>query len=495
MQERLAQTGWLMQPMRMEMGLWRPVFSENGADLSLQLASVAYTLEMAPWREAGWKDISYLIDNSLFTGEETNGTGVMGEYKQFMARLKLKGANLLGQVLGTVRNREESDTCKAVVMCRKDECGRYLVALGFMGTGRRLYDWMANFRIADEQGMHMGCLQLTRHFEEKMPEILFPETARELGLEKLTLQDIFQECTRPDSRFKLWLSGHSQGGAVMQLFAYRAILEGVMHQHLIGYSFAAPSVMYHSGSMNLASVPLFHLVSTDDLTPRVGARLHIGTCLSFRPTEEMRRACYGKAWEDRHFRQVFSLVQRVRCNRDALLFLLALIHRMEQLSDLAAVQAISEILGRLLPDKMLGLLGGRVDEALRGFAQFVERKFALSTGDEPLPEGLLAVWEGHMERLMQAMGPRQFVKYLLQVLAIPHRMRRKDSYGATTPAYAYAVEKETEGLQGCIMPQYAPVDGRQRQVLRQQRRRPQGRFGYAMRRNSEANRRKSIVRS
>lgn len=491
MQEKLEHTGWLMLPMRMENGWKQAVFTGSGASLSLQLASVAYTLEMGPWREAGWKDISYQIDNSLFTGEDVNGPGMRGEYKQFMARLKLKSANLLGQVLGTVRNREESDTCKAVVMCRKDESGRYLVALGFMGTGRRFHDWMANFRIADEQGMHMGCLQLTRHFEEKMPEILFPETAKELGLEKLTLMDIMQECKRPDSRFKLWLSGHSQGGAVMQVFAYRAMEEGLLQQNLIGYSFAAPSVMYKTGCMNLRSVPLFHIMNDDDLTPRIGARLHIGTCLSFHPTEEMRKACYGKVWEDERFRQVFSLVQRVRNNRDALLFLLALIRRMEQLSDWAAVQAVSEILGRYLPDKMLGLLGGRMDEGLRTLGRFVERKYYQSGGSRHLPEGVLAVWEEHMDRLMNAMGARPFVKCLLQVLGIPHRMRRKDSYGATIPVYAYVVERQLDRLQGCIMPRYALTDGDQRQRLRQDRRRPQGRFGNALRRSIAAGRRRN----
>ena len=281
----------LMQPMKTEYARQMAVPNQAAAALSLQLASLAYTLDLDPWREDGWQDVSYHIDNKLLSGDAANASGglsgVISEYRQFMSRFKARSTNIINQVLGTVRNREESDTCKAVVMIKKAGLNRYLVAIGFMGTGKRVYDWLANIRIHNEEGMHQGTLQLTRRFEENLPEIVFPETARELGLEKLTLQDILQECRRTDSRFKIWMAGHSQGGGVMQLFAYRMISGGVLRSNMIGYGFASPSVLFGNSKMDVQSLPLFHLINEDDLVPRLGARVHVGQCLLYRPTMEM----------------------------------------------------------------------------------------------------------------------------------------------------------------------------------------------------------------
>lgn len=490
MQEDLKNTGALLMPMKTEHGLQQPAFSCEGAYLSLQLASLAYTLDTAPWRENGWRDMSYHIDNSLWTGEEVNGGGMLGEYRQLLARFKAKTTNWLGQVMGTVRNREESDTCKAVVMCRKDGSGKYVVAIGFMGTGKRFYDWISNFRIAEQEGMHQGCLQLTRHFEESLSHILFPETAKELSLNKLTLQDILTECRQSGSRFKIWLAGHSQGGAVMQLFAYRAIANGVLRSNLIGYGFASPSVMYKTGNVDLRSIPLFHLLNADDLTTRVGARLHIGRCLNDTPMEEMRKTCYGKANEDASFREMMLLIRCVRNNLDAMLFLIALLNRLQKLSDSVMVAAVSEILGRFMPEKLLGMLGGRMEDMLSMARRFVERNYYRSTGSRYLPQGIVAVWEGRIGRMMETMGARQFVKYLLQVLGIPHRMRMKESYGDALPAYAYMVERDMQHLKTVIMPCYLMSDGRQRLDLRMNRRHPFGRLGRGRRRSFAEKKRK-----
>ena len=43
--------------------------------------------------------------------------------------------------------------------------------------------------------------------------------ARELGVEKWTLGNILEEATHQKSRFTLWITGHSQGGAVMQVLS------------------------------------------------------------------------------------------------------------------------------------------------------------------------------------------------------------------------------------------------------------------------------------
>lgn len=481
----------LMQPMKTEYGRRMAVPSREAAALSLQLASLAYTLQLDPWREDGWQDVSYHIDNKLLSGEAANRSGglsgMISEYRQFMSRFKAKSTNLVGQVLGTVRNREESDTCKAVVMIKKAGQERYLVAIGFMGTGKRVYDWLANIRIHNEDGMHQGTLQLTRRFEENLPEIVFPETARELGVARLTLQDILQECRRTDSRFKIWMAGHSQGGGVMQLFGYRMISRGVLRSNMIGYGFASPSVLFGNSRIDVQGVPIFHLINEDDLVPRLGAQVHVGQCLLCRPTQDMRDACYGGVWQSHAYAAAFRLIRRVRNTEDVMVLLMALCRALQQLSDEATVQAASELLGRFLPDRMVNLLGGQMDQGLQALQRYVERNYRQAAGKAQLPEGHILVFQRAMMAEMDTNGPRVFVKCLLQVMGIPHRLRHQAVHGEAVPAYAYLTEEGYSLLRKGITARYPSVPYR----FPAERKRPMGRFAYAMRRQPRPVKRKT----
>ena len=484
--EKTVDINVLMQPMKTEYGRQTAALSKDAARFSLQLASLAYTLDLDAWRADGWQDVSYHIDNKLLSGEAANGTGglsgMISEYRQFMSRLKAKSTNIINQVMGTVRNREESDTCKAVVMMKKAGPNRYLVAIGFMGTGKRVYDWLANIRIHNEEGMHQGTLQLTRRFEENLQDIIFPQTARELGLEKLTLQDILQECRRTDSRFKIWMAGHSQGGGVMQLFAYRAVSRGVLRSNMIGYGFASPSVLFGNSKMDVQSMPLFHVINEDDLVPRLGARVHVGQCLLYRPTADMRQACYGKVWKSEAYEAAFGLVQRVRHTEDVMALVMALCSALQQLSDEATVQAASELLGRFLPERMVSLLGGQMDQGLQALQRYVERNYRQATGKEELPAGKITVFRNAIMAEMETYGTRVFVKCLLQVMGIPHRLRYQAVHGEAVPAYAYLTDEGFFGLRKGISAQYPSIPYRQAV----KRKRPRGRFSYALRREMKA---------
>ena len=94
-------------------------------------------------------------------------------------------------------------------MGKKIDHEKYVIAIGFMGTGARAYDWLSNFRFELDEGAHRGFMQLTRHYMSHSTEIYFPEIAQELGLQNLTLFDIINECTKAESRFLLWMSGYS----------------------------------------------------------------------------------------------------------------------------------------------------------------------------------------------------------------------------------------------------------------------------------------------
>ncbi|MEG2317010.1 MAG: hypothetical protein RSC91_12360, partial [Clostridia bacterium] len=279
----------------------RPPFSREAAERSLELANMAYTLDIDPWVEAGWNDFSIQIDNVLQSGV-THGESASGErmrnalntWKLIRAKAALNARNPVSQVLSALRQRERSDTIKAVCMMHPLPDGQYLLAIGFMGTGRRFYDWISNFRFTTEEGFHKGFHQLCRYFEESAESIVFPETAAELGLEKLTLNEVLAEMRSGSSRFRLWMAGHSQGAAVMQVFTHRLMTDwGVQVQNMVGYGFASPTVATGRLAYDPAAYPLYHLLNSDDMVTRMGAVLHLGLCLQYQANDAFRATTYG----------------------------------------------------------------------------------------------------------------------------------------------------------------------------------------------------------
>ena len=418
----------LCMPWEENLGLAQPVFSREAALLSFELAASAYDLNLDAWREAGWRDFSFQVDNTLLTGQNVNGapggglSAVISDYFRYLTRARLKRVNPISQLRGALRQREGSDTCKAVVMLHPLSGGRYMVAVGFMGTGKRIYDWFSNFRLNREEGMHAGFLQLTKEFEKNAEEICFPETAQELKMDKLTLSDILAECRRPGSRFRLWMAGHSQGGAIMQLFAYREIRRGFLRQNMIGYGFASPSAVYARMNCDTGSFPLLHILNADDIFPRMGAAMHIGRCRVMYPDEKMRAACYQPVWQDELFRQVHRLLRGVTDSGGAFLLVWAMLLALEDVPADSAMAALNGLAGSLVPEMLLSALGSRREDILLALAQRVAKGYRLATDGRTPPIDTMRVLRGRVAALILRYGGAKFAKTALSCLGASHKL-------------------------------------------------------------------------
>ena len=419
----------LCMPWQSINGLLQPAFSQEAALLSLEFAATAYDMETESWEKAGWHDFSYQIDNTLLTGpavnRESSGVidGVMSEYYQQLAKSRLKRQNPISQIRGTLRQREVSDTCKAIVMLHPLLGGQYLVAIGFMGTGKRVYDWISNFRVSHAERMHAGFLQLTRQFEANCSAIEFPETARELKLDKLTLTDVLQECRKPRSRFRLWMAGHSQGGAIMQIFAFHAIQQGLLRQNMLGYTFASPSVIYDHPPCDLNAFPLFHIINADDVFPRTGAFLHIGRCRVFYPDEAMRRRCYGSKLDKPEFRAFLALTRNVTSSGDAFLLVMSMLLAVQDLGQEEAMAALNGMIGSLIPQKIVSAVSGRGEDLLRALTQRVKQGYILASQRDEPPEPTLAMLKSRASELLNMYGGKAFSLAFLSAIALPHKLR------------------------------------------------------------------------
>lgn len=437
----------LLQPWTQDpWGRLRPPVSMQAMRLSAELATAAYAMAAEEWIAAGWQDVTIQVDGRL-TPLSSGDSRLTARWKKHRVHARIRGSNPVSQVVGALRQRESSTTGKALVMIRPAPDGRYVVAIGFMGTGRRFYDWFSNFRVATPEGVHKGFAQLTTQFEENEDRIEFPETAAALGLEKLTLRHVLEDMKRPDSRFLLWLTGHSQGSALMQVYAHRKIMNaGVLPANVVGYGFASPTVMTGTAVAQPEAYPLYHVNNSDDLVSRCGAQVHLGVCLTYTADEALRRQCY--AWpRDRASVEARRIARgSVRCMTDTPSCIVQGLAYLKQLEGVSA----SEIAAMLGLDSPLNALLNVTDaqEVLAGVIRRVERAYQSITGAPPDAEMLAQAMDGVRQGIEQV-GLKRYTDALRQLIRWPHHIRSQRAPGYLA-AYAYIVRQEADRLSPSI---------------------------------------------
>lgn len=456
----LGSTAPLVEPWQIVNGQRFPRFSREAASLSLALAHAAYTMDMDAWREAGWRDLTFQIDNKLYSGGVKNEEGhflheALADWVEYLARNKAKRAGLLSQYRGTLRQREAADTCKAVVMIHKALGGRYVVAIGFMGTGKRIYDWISNFRLENEAGLHQGFRQLTDEFIGKSDEISFPMTAAELGLGKLTLKDIFNECKSTGSRFSLWMAGHSQGGAIMQVLMYHLVMNGVRRSNLLGYGFASPSVVYGSLRCDLTGFPVYHIISSDDVTPRIGAVSHIGRCRVMNVDDAMARRCYLNLMDDAAFFDILRMMRTVRCTSDAAVWMVGFLRSVRELPPEDLELVYRGLFRIFMNDRLYDLLSERLYDLMACLIRKAEDHCKSILGVDSLPSANLMRYDRVCGDLIRKYGAPEFIRALLCALARPHKIRTEHPEEGEPP-YQYMVLNRLGDIKDVIFSGNAP---------------------------------------
>ncbi|MDD3337078.1 MAG: hypothetical protein PHI98_16470 [Eubacteriales bacterium] len=435
----------------------RPPFSHRAAELSLELAQMSYSLDIEPWREAGWNDFSIQIDDTLQSGlthgESATGErmqAIMNAWKLHRAKTTLREANPVAQIMSAMRQKERSDTIKAVCMMHSLDGGKYLLAIGFMGTGKRLYDWISNFRFTTEEGFHKGFYQLCTYFEQGAEQIVFPATAQALGLEKLTLGEVLSEMGSANSRFRLWMAGHSQGGAVMQVFTHRLLTQwGVQPQNIVGYGFASPTVATGAFVYDPASYPLYHILNSDDMVPRMGALVHLGLCMNYPADDEIRKATYDLSALpiDAAVRDALEPYSRKFNDvRDFLVYGAAFIKVLaEEKGEETLLSWMEKPWSLPFVDRVLSRAGDKAMDWTSSFERYMRQSYQDLTG-EAMEEATVALLAEQMRPLVRDIPFRRLMGGLASYIVPPHHIACRNGDGA----YAYIVKKDLDALQPFI---------------------------------------------
>lgn len=401
-------------------GIPRPPVNEAVLERSVLLAASAYDLAAEPWTAAGWQDVTAMVDGEL---TPLNMVTERGHKRLSRLRDKLHGMNPLMQMMGTVMNMGESGTCKAMIMAHPPVEGKVLIAISFMGTGERVFDWISNFRMMAEDGMHQGFLELCRQVEEKEKDITFPGLAKSLGMEKLTLHDVLQDMHRPESPFELWMCGHSQGGAVMQVYTFRKMREGVLPAHMRGYGFASPTVMVGDRVADPSAYPLWHVINEDDIVPRVGAQVHLGVVLSFRPDSAFRKEVYR--WREDETAQtsrkaVWRILRHIRDTGSSLTISLAYA---QALGDRNAADFFTGVgslgLFQGVFQRVMTAADNRVDAMVRFFTRHCAKRYESILG-VPMDMDEVEKWRGVIHYQLSRLGVKPFGEALAELLHFSH---------------------------------------------------------------------------
>ena len=434
--------------------------SREAARFGLELAQFAYDFNAAPWLAAGWTDISMQVDKRLLSGVRSPADEagwrqmLLNTVVPRLARGLTLFSNPIAEIRGAVKQDVLPETGKAVTMVLALPQGRFIVAVGFMGTGRRPQDWVSNMRFTHPDGLHEGFLALAQQYEQNAEDIRFPSVAQALGMERFTMKDVLSECGKEDSRFRLVLAGHSQGAAVLQVWAYRRMLEGVRREHIAGFGYASPMVAAGL-AMHGMDCPLTHFLSSDDVFTRMGLSGHIGHCVSLQADDSFRQMVYGKAMKEPLFREMLDIFQSQQGTSDGLTLCLGFLEALSRRPHKVIATALAVFF-----DSTLLELTPATEEWLRRLMRFsldsFQRYYREATGAEP-DAAAVASARARVEALMSKHGAVAFSRMLVRALYLTHSLVNTEPGRADLAPYSYMVVRAFSELQPCeILP--APAD-------------------------------------
>lgn len=452
-----AVEGVFSPPQKNAWGRAMPPFDPVLLRLSAEMAAATYDLEVERFFDAGWMDCTFQAENRLFDAID----GRYGEWRPAQAirrgirMKKARGAMRfsLGDVLRGVRQLVATDTGKVVTMAHEASDGRFVIAISFMGTSRKFYDWVTNLKMTCKNGLHEGFSQVARQLMENAERISYPQVAHALGREKLTLLDVVNLCATEDSPVRLLVCGHSQGGASAQAYVHLLMEEqGAMAENLLGYTFAAPTVAGLGFAGAPDAYPIYNVVNAEDFVPRMGAYMRLGVDMVFVPDEAFRSAYYGCAPDEdaayareRARRLMGAMVDTPTIMEGVTALCRAMQNMPDQRMAERTLGALNAGLKYLTP--AMASLGLTATDIMRLF----ERQLTLSyrgVTDQNLDEERVQTLEREIMDLVGEIGPEAFTKAFGEVTLSPHGITQGE--GRPVPPYIAMVQRHVDSLRACI---------------------------------------------
>ena len=236
------------------------------------------------------------------------------------------------------------------------------------------------------------------------------------------------------SRFRLWMAGHSQGGAVMQVFCHRLMTDwGVLAQNMTGYGFASPTVATGRLVHDPAAYPLYHILNSDDMVPRMGALLHLGLCLEYPADDDFRDRCYDLSPLPADVAARLALAPYQRAMVDTPTILMYGTAFFQCMAEEKGEEGLGSLLDRkwAIPavDRMLQAAGGKAMDLLDRLIENAQNGHVALTG-QPMDEQALAALRDRMRPVVHAFPFRRLMGAVLAYCMPPHHLVHRQQDGA-----------------------------------------------------------------
>ncbi len=389
-----------------EWGFQRNRYSRELAIRSLAFSKASYNMHIKPFIMDGWLDYT-LIHEGKIRATEDDWNSQPSAARQFVS---------------TVRQIVASQSAKAVVMGRPTSDGRAVINITFTGT-KHAPDWLNNIKVGVSNRLHRGFYELASQFDTVMNKIRLDRLAAVLGLEKLTLPDIIAEARKPDSRYKLWITGHSQGGALTQVYiAEFLIARGVLPSHIFGYSFASPSVATTEYCADPGDFPVYNILNDDDFAGRVGSAVRLGVDLHYVPDRDFREANYAGYREPRTKAEFDDILKLCYWMTDSFKFGEYMIAMTTFATEYPVAKSILEWIGETpVLRKLYAAFRDKADipQAIHDRMYGMLRKPYMDVGGTPPSEEHILKVRAFLETLYRKWGSECLMDYMFETHKIP----------------------------------------------------------------------------
>lgn len=248
------------------------IIDKSSILLCQQLCELSYKPDLEVLNELGFFDVNLHTDNKLEYEKQNKHAGII---KQVVALVSKTAAKRLNAIFTAKKHKN-----------------KYIILISIAGS-INFVDWNINMGMQIENGFHRGFYNSSKYILEIAKSVSFPELASELGLENLTLQDIFDECKMPRSKFFILVTGHSKGAALMQCLISLLVNDNFLHTaNVLGVGFASPRVVNRQYLPIPRQLPIINILNDEDVITKIASVGHLGYCINYYPDTEMRNACY-----------------------------------------------------------------------------------------------------------------------------------------------------------------------------------------------------------
>lgn len=402
-------------------GVYRRPYVPALARMSAELSADVYGLDIQPWMDAGFEDCTFVVEGRvvlLDRDRDTRIAAIEAEWRRYRARARMKGIRPVEDLLRATRQLYVTDMGKTIIMTKTLADGKVVVALSFMGTTEKFFDWFTNFKVKDKEGMHFGFRELAIQFDKQANKVMLPSVSSHEEETAYTLADVLEEAKLHPDQYIFWISGHSQGGALVQTYVHLLLEKGVLPEQIFAYSFAAPTVAYKGMTENPGAYPIYHIINYDDIVPRTGAQLRLGIDCAYFPDDAFRSVCYKVEPETLPaFMYMIDAVHGMKTTQDVFYMGLAL---MQWIQKGAEDAESSEFWGEVIPRySMMAKLGVNIGDVAEYVITKMGESYAEVTGKQYDDEALSLCTE-KIKKAVDEFGVYATVKAMTCAMALPH---------------------------------------------------------------------------